>query len=286
MNNIIFIILDSCRYDSFMEAKKKHFTKIGKIEKRYSYASWTSPSHYTYLMGMVPHTSPVGVFASNVYREEFKKWSDRAGIPDMTFKDFVPELNLVNRLKKIGYRCIGKVSLPVLNPKTSMSQYFDDYKLMDDHNDFKGMIEEIDFIDDKPSFYFLNLGETHYPYMLSDKNLPHISGVHGVFKNMDDFVIHEDDAGKYDAGNFFSHPEMQRLNQQQIKTVEYCDEQFEKLLKKCPANTYFVITSDHGELFGEDGYFGHGPVMHEKVFEVPYIEGIKKNIMKRVFSKS
>ena len=40
MNNIIWIIMDSCRYDSFESAKVAHFTKIGKLEKRYSYASW------------------------------------------------------------------------------------------------------------------------------------------------------------------------------------------------------------------------------------------------------
>jgi hypothetical protein len=27
--------------------------------------------------------------------------------------------------------------------------------------------------------------------------------------------------------------------------------------------------ADHGELFGEAGYFGHGPINHEKVYEVP-----------------
>ena len=30
---------------------------------------------------------------------------------------------------------------------------------------------------------------------------------------------------------------------------------------------------DHGELFGEDGYFGHGPIAHDKVLEVPFVEG-------------
>ena len=30
---------------------------------------------------------------------------------------------------------------------------------------------------------------------------------------------------------------------------------------------------DHGELFGEGDYFGHGPIQHEKVFEVPFVEG-------------
>jgi membrane-anchored protein YejM (alkaline phosphatase superfamily) len=259
-----------------MQAKRKNFDKIGKIEKRYSYASWTSPSHYTFLMGMIPHVSPSGVFASDVYREEFKLWNTRIGIEDLSFKDFVPELNLVKRLRDQGYRTIGRVSLPVLNQKTTFSTYFDDYKLMDNHNDFQGMVTEVDYISDQPTFYFFNLGETHYPYMLKDEELPHISGVHGVFKHLDDFMIEEDDAGKYDSANFFTHPEMQRLKEQQVKTVEYVDEVFGELLEKSPDNTYFIISADHGELFGEEGYFGHGPIMHEKVFEIPFTEGIIK----------
>ena len=35
-----------------------------------------------------------------------------------------------------------------------------------------------------------------------------------------------------------------------------------------------IVTADHGELFGEEGYFGHGPIQHDKVFEVPYLEGM------------
>ena len=37
--------------------------------------------------------------------------------------------------------------------------------------------------------------------------------------------------------------------------------------------TAILVTADHGELFGEAGYFGHGPIMHEKCFEVPFLEG-------------
>ena len=42
----------------------------------------------------------------------------------------------------------------------------------------------------------------------------------------------------------------------------------------CPPRTWIVVTADHGELFGEGGYFGHGPIAHEKVFEVPFVEGL------------
>ena len=73
----------------------------------------------------------------------------------------------------------------MLNQYTSFSQYFDDYKMMKDHNDFVGMIREIHFNGPKPFFYFLNLGETHYPYMLDKSEAPILHGVHGVLKNLD-----------------------------------------------------------------------------------------------------
>ena len=137
--------------------------------------------------------------------------------------------------------------------------------------DFAGMVAEIAFPDARPRFYFLNLGETHYPYMLSGENLPHISGVHGVLKHLDS------GAAAPDAGEqvFFPPDEMQRLHRQQVKCVEYLDGLLGALYAKCPANTHFIVTADHGELFGEEGYFGHGPIMHEKCFEVPFVEGLR-----------
>ncbi len=91
--------------------------------------------------------------------------------------------------------------------------------------------------------------------------------MHGVFKALAD--------GRNPAGDdeFFDSQQLRALHQQQIRCVEYLDSLMCRLFARCPDNTHVIITSDHGELFGEDGYFGHGPIMHEKVFEVPFIEG-------------
>jgi arylsulfatase A-like enzyme len=264
-NHIVFIVMDSCRYDTFMAARTPNIDRLGEAEKRYSYASWTAPSHHAFAMGMLPHASPKEVFASEVYKEEFAQWKDRTGHAEIAFKEFLPDLSLPKVLRKIGYRTVAKVSMPVLNKNTLISRDFDEYKLMSNHNDFAGMIKEMEF-PDEPHYYFLNLGETHYPYMLSGDNLPHISGLHGALKSMDDMPVRAEKQG-FDAG------QMEMLRQQQVKCVEYIDGLIGRLMKETPPNTHFIVTADHGELFGEDGYFGHGPIMHEKCFEVPFVEG-------------
>jgi glucan phosphoethanolaminetransferase (alkaline phosphatase superfamily) len=58
--------------------------------------------------------------------------------------------------------------------------------------------------------------------------------------------------------------------------VEYVDGVLGSLIEKAPVGTHFMIMADHGECFGENGYFGHGPIVHEKVLEVPFLEGRKK----------
>jgi hypothetical protein len=270
-NNLIQIVMDSCRYDTAVAAHTPNMDRIGKLQRRWSYASWTAPSHYALLMGLMPHQSPPGVFASEVYKQEFGGWMERLDMPDLSIKTFLPQLSLPKVLQGLGYHCSARVSMPVLNAFTLLNQFFDDYRLMSNHNDFAGMLDDIVFPDSQPRYYLLNLGETHYPYMLQDEDLPIISGVHGVLKHAGD----ESTEAHREPTAFFKEPEMRRLHQQQIRCVEYVDQRLGELIEKCPPNTYFVVTSDHGELFGEGGYFGHGPIMHEKVFEVPFLEGLR-----------
>jgi arylsulfatase A-like enzyme len=268
-NPIVFIVMDSCRYDTMTAARRPNIDRLGAIEKRYSYASWTAPSHYAFTMGMLPHSSPRDVFASEVYKEEFQQWKTRTGAGELSFKDFLPDISLPKVLSKLGYYTVAKVSMPVLNKYTLISRDFDEYKLMPHHNDFASMVEEMDFPDDEPRYYFLNLGETHYPYMLSGADMPHISGVHGALKAMAD----PQRASGARTEQAFSAEQLKMLHAQQVRCVEYLDGLIGKLMDKAPENTYFIVTADHGELFGEDGYFGHGPIMHEKCFEIPFVEG-------------
>jgi len=259
-----------------MEANPMHLSSLGAVEKRYSYASWTAPSHYNLLCGLMPHTSPEQVFASDYYKTDFIRFNERFGIKQFEFKNLVPQLYLPPFMRSVlHYQTHAMVSLPVLNPATPLNVGFDSFKLMEKHNDFSAMVEALRFDGDQPHFYLLNVGETHYPYALADEKenqWPRLHGVHGVFKHLDDHV--QDDAGGHSSRDaFFDMDKMAELRQRQVRAVQHLDALFKRLLDQVPNNTYITVTSDHGELFGESGYFGHGPIMHKKVFEVPFVEG-------------
>ncbi len=274
-NHYIVIVLDSCRYDSFVAAQPKTMSSLGTVEARWSYASWTAPSHYNLLSGLLPHTNPKHVFAYDYYKKDFLKYSERLGIEGIGFRSLVPQLYFPSFLQeRLHYRTHAMVSMPVLNPRTILNHGFDSYRLMERHNDMRAMLPELRFAEDRPSYYLLNVGETHYPFALPDEppdEWPRIAGVHGVFKHLDDQVV----GGKLVKGGekFFNPAKLKLLRQRQIEAVKHLDRVVEELFDLVPRNTYITITSDHGELFGESGFFGHGPIMHRKVFEVPFVEG-------------
>jgi len=277
-NNFIVVILDSCRFDTFVEAAPKTILKLGPLEKRWSYASWTAPSHYNLLTGLLPHTSPPNVYASDYYKEDFFNYNQRLGAKGIEFGKMVPALWLPGLLRNtLGYTTHARVSLPVLNPKTGINRDFDSFQLMDKHNDMRSMLPTMKFDAARPSFYMLNVGETHYPYAKPDEDSsmwPRISGVNGVFKSLDGAMDSQGNLIKaVDAPQFFDQSKLDQLKARQVDAVRYLDGVFSELWDLVPKNTHVIVTADHGELFGEMGYFGHGPIMHEKCFEVPYLEG-------------
>ena len=276
-NNYVVVILDSCRYDTLMRAAPETLGHLGQVERRWSYASWTAPSHYNLLMGLLPHSSPAQVYASEYYKRDFLKYNERLGTREIAFKSLIPDLFLPSFLKHtLGYQTHALVSLPVLNPATPINRDFDSFTLMPKHNDMAAMLERMRFSAERPSFYLLNVGETHYPYALPDEpedSWPRIHGVHGVFKHLDEMQVggklREEDSGT----QFFDQDKLDQLRQRQVEAVRYLDGVFTQLFDTVPANTYITVTADHGELFGESGYFGHGPIQHDKVYEVPFVEG-------------
>jgi len=97
----------------------------------------------------------------------------------------------------------------------------------------------------RPCFVFLNLAETHSPYF---------SAAHGLRAEITD---RDADA----------------CRQAQKASLCFCDQQLAKLFEglRQVAPCEGVICADHGDCWGEDGYWGHG-IVHEKVLDVPYVK--------------
>jgi hypothetical protein len=274
--NVVVVVFDSLRFDSAMAAGMPNMARLGPIEQRWSYASWTGPSHYNLLMGLLPHTSPAQVYASEYYKADFLRYSERLGVQGIEFRNLLPSIWLPTYLRTVlGYRTRAMVSMPVLNGATGINRDFDDYALMPRHNDMPAMLDAMRFEPDRPTFHLLNIGETHYPYALPDEDpstWPRVSGVHGVFKHLDDAGA-DAPADEASAQGFFDTDQLDALRARQVRAASFVDDCLAQLYDLVPPRTWLIVTSDHGELFGEDGYFGHGPIAHEKVLEVPFVEG-------------
>lgn len=271
-NHYLLIIFDSCRYDTFVAARPKTLRRLGRIERRWSYASWTSPSHFNLLTGLMPHTSPRRVLTSDYHQHEFAKFNTRLGLESFNFRAMLPRLYLPPVLRHLGWSTHALVSMPVLNPATILNTGFDSYKLMDRHNDLRAMLPLLELPSGQPHFYLLNTGETHYPYALPhepENSWPRIHGVHGVLGHLEG----QAPGAKLRRRTPFTAKQLVELRNRQVEAVRHLDTVIEELLDLVPKHTYITVTSDHGELFGEDGYFGHGPIQHDKVFEVPFVEG-------------
>ena len=157
-------------------------------------------------------------------------------------------------LRCLGYQVIGAGAMDWFKQK-SLTQEFDNFLLTGTHAD-----RQIDFLlsetrRDHPFFGFINFGETHAPYSYAGKTdrCP-ITVRARVIKWP---PVEKGPVGK-DCPAY----------QHQVKAAEFLDGRLPRLFSNLPANTTVIICGDHGECFGEDGYWGHG-INHAKVWEVP-----------------
>ena len=66
-------------------------------------------------MGLLPHTSPHEVYASEYYKADFQRYSERLNIAEMEFKRLLPSLFLPTFLRNtLGYSTHAMVSMPSL----------------------------------------------------------------------------------------------------------------------------------------------------------------------------
>lgn len=124
---------------------------------------------------------------------------------------------------------------------------------------------------DKPFFLWIHYMDVHYPFYppeeflerATDRSVPNSRAISLNGK------MHED-------GAEFSEDEVADLRALYRGEVRYTDHHLGRLVdglreRDCFEDTVFVATSDHGELFGEHGLFGHPPTGYEESYHVPLV---------------
>lgn len=255
-HNILFLCLDTLRYDVAKECEEKNLTtninKYGIWEKRHAPGNFTYPSHHAMFSGFFP--SPVEPIS--IYEREYLFFPKKIGISNI-----VPETSfafeggtIMEGLKKINYasHCIGGVAffdkrsdigrvLPSLFDKSYWRPNFACGVKESFENQIK-LIRKIVKEEEKKFFMYVNVDSIHYP-------------------------------------NYFYVDE--KLKKDNIKThkaaLEYVDSKIEDLFDifREKGDTLVILCSDHGTCYGEEGYHFHC-LSHEVVHTVPYKHFILK----------
>ena len=255
--DILFLCLDTLRYDVAIEAEKENTTpilnKYGNWEKCIAPGNFTYPSHHAMFSGFLP--SPFD--AKNISDREFLFFPKKIGLGNVAPKNsFAFEgSNFIEGLYKVGYKtiCIGGVGF--FDKRSDIGRVFPNmFEESYWHNNFscsnpdstKNQIEfaikKLENLEkDKKVFLYINISAIHYP------NYYYVDERKNKVCEKDDILSHR-------------------------KALEYVDKNLGilfKYFKEKREKTFVITTSDHGTCYGEDGFQFHG-INHSCVNTIPY----------------
>jgi len=252
-HDILWVVLDSLRYDvartSLAAGETPHLGAIvGEWEERHTPSTFTWPAHHAFFSGFLP-TPARRPRAPRLFAPRF------AGSETIDSTTFVfDDAYVVPALAARGYRtiCIGGVGF--FNPNVPIGRVFaalfgESHWSPEMGPESKTCAERQFALaakrvrasrNEQPLFLFLNVAAIHRPNA-------HYRGTPGP----DDLVSHK-------------------------AALRAVDAQFPMLVEAFAERNrplFFVICSDHGTAYGEDGYRGHR-LAHDVVWTVPYADGV------------
>ncbi len=223
---------------------------------------WTLPAHVTLLSGALPH--------------HHLAVEDDLGIP--------AELPLLpERMKARGFATAGFVSTLFVSRKYGFERgfdHFDDGDIKTSKQNLAGEVTATDVVDGalkwlrrreagEPAFLFLHFYDAHYAY---DPPAP--------FDTMFDRAPEEGDATYKTYFHHKKHPLDQEQLAHQIaqydEAIRYVDSELARLhaaMEQAGRGATWVVTSDHGEEFGERGSWGHAHTLYPEQLRVPLVMG-------------
>jgi arylsulfatase A-like enzyme len=269
--NLLLIPLDTVRADHFSSYGYKRPTtpeldafasRATRYETCFSTASWTVPSHASLFTGLHPFEH-----GAHSFEPRDSKGSNVSPLDDS-------HETLAEVLRTEGYVTAGIVANKAyLKPRLNLQQGFDHWDVKRtraagvNRRVFRWLADR----DDRPFFLFVNYLDAHYPY-----NAAPIAGER-VYEG------HERPAAALDRlirrvmVDGEAPGELGELVVEQYdRAIRNLDEQLGRLLERLEElglydDTLIVITSDHGEYFGEHGLVQHSKDVYQPALEVPLI---------------
>jgi arylsulfatase A-like enzyme len=276
--NILLIIMDAARADHFScygyhRPTTPNIDRLAAESLRFTQAvstsSWTLPSHASLFTGLLPFEH--GTHAQHTW-----------------LIDRIPTLAELLRMK--GYRTAGYTDNPFIDESKNMTRGFDNFEPLwaDSGSTSKRKIKHTDRINalarqfikgdsasGNPFFIFINYMDVHTPYNPPE---PYQSTFLGADRNVSpqiDSVNHEPHlVNKKQI--VLSDSDYEVLRNLYDGSILYLDSKIEELIaylkdKGLFENTLIIVTSDHGEVFGEYGLFTHGHYVYRPLVHIPLI---------------
>lgn len=251
-HDVAMITLDSLRYDvaakSLADGRTPHLKAVlpgGEWEKRHSPGTFTLAAHQAFFAGFTPTPAAPGG-----HRRPFAvRFAGSKTIGKTTCVFDAPDI--VRGLAMRGYHtvCIGGVGF--FNPRTALGSVLPSLFAESHWN---------------PTLGVTNRASTEHQVALAARILAELPAQQRVFLFVNISAIH--------SPTHFYLPGAKRDSlETHAAALDYVDEQlpplFAALGRRGPA--FVLIGSDHGEAFGEDGFYGHR-LAHPTVTTVPWAE--------------
>ena len=255
--SFLLLTFDSCRYDVMCDAKTPVLDRYAsEILPAQTPANFTYAAHHAFFAGMLPH-----VAESRPYYNRFVK--QLIGLAKVGEGELVAERglmvvrssgNVVSGFRDAGYQTVGAGAMNWFQ-QDALTRWFERFAFTDTNADAQidFLLREID--PGQPFFGFINFGETHDPFTYAGKQGTCSYRVQS--RLMEWPPVENGEVGR-DSEAYWH----------QVEAVEFLDSRLPRLFEALPGNTVVVVCGDHGEAFGEGGYWGHA-VNHAKVQEVP-----------------
>ena len=259
--DVLFITLDSCRYDTFLKAYNSgelpSLGSVGPLHRAYSPSYYTYGSHSSFWMGFTPgvigSSSPfLNPKAGKVFRMQFSGHSSSDDGYCLTGS------NIIEGFRNLGFKTIGTGSVDWFNPSSEtgaiLGQPFDSFYFSGNTWSLRSQVlwleHQLSGISDHQNrFVFLNIGETHVPYWHE-----------GASWEMRPSPCIAFGGSRCDA-------ELSAFRQ--LSCLQWVDKQLGPLINRFLGST-ILVCADHGDCWGEDGLWEHG-ISHPMTLTVPLL---------------